>query len=364
MIHTLELFGVYLGTRLGLYDALDRPGRSRPASWPSGPASPRATPASGSSSRRSPGVLARRRRRPADRPRPAAIALPAAHGGVARRPRSTPTTWPRSRAMVVGIGRCSTMSSTPTAPAAACPSPATARTSAAARAASTGRRSPPTWSKTWLPAVPDVAERLARRRPGRRPGLRAAAGRPSPCRRRGRWRRVIGRRHRRRLDRRGPRRTPRGRASTSASSRGADGRRRLSGHGPLDVVLVLEALHDMRGPVGRAGRRPRRPRAGRLVVVADEAVAEAFVAPGDDVERMMYGWSVVHCLPAAMAEQPSAAIGTVDPSRDRAALRPRGRLRALRGAGDRQPAVPFLPDALDSRPPGRPSSRREQRSTP
>src|SRR3546814_20391601 len=26
---------------------------------------------------------------------------------------------------------------------------------------------------------------------------------------------------------------------------------------------------------------------------------------------MMYGWSVVHCLPAAMAEQPSAALGTV-----------------------------------------------------
>jgi len=25
----------------------------------------------------------------------------------------------------------------------------------------------------------------------------------------------------------------------------------------------------------------------------------------------MYGWSISHCLPAAMAEQPSAAIGTV-----------------------------------------------------
>jgi hypothetical protein len=26
---------------------------------------------------------------------------------------------------------------------------------------------------------------------------------------------------------------------------------------------------------------------------------------------MMYGWSVSHCLPAAMVEQPSAALGTV-----------------------------------------------------
>jgi hypothetical protein len=29
------------------------------------------------------------------------------------------------------------------------------------------------------------------------------------------------------------------------------------------------------------------------------------------LERMMYGWSITHCLPAAMVEQPSAAIGTV-----------------------------------------------------
>ena len=25
----------------------------------------------------------------------------------------------------------------------------------------------------------------------------------------------------------------------------------------------------------------------------------------------MYGWSIVHCLPVAMSESPSAAIGTV-----------------------------------------------------
>ena len=47
------------------------------------------------------------------------------------------------------------------------------------------------------------------------------------------------------------------------------------------------------------------------LLVADEAVAPTFTAPGDDLERMMYGWSITHCLPAAMADQPSAAIGTV-----------------------------------------------------
>ena len=47
------------------------------------------------------------------------------------------------------------------------------------------------------------------------------------------------------------------------------------------------------------------------MLVADERVADSFTAPGDQVERMMYGWSVVHCLPVSLAEQPSAALGTV-----------------------------------------------------
>jgi hypothetical protein len=46
---------------------------------------------------------------------------------------------------------------------------------------------------------------------------------------------------------------------------------------------------------------------GRAVLVVDERVADSFTAPGDAVERMMYGWSVTHCLPASRAEQPSAA---------------------------------------------------------
>src|SRR5262245_33946435 len=50
---------------------------------------------------------------------------------------------------------------------------------------------------------------------------------------------------------------------------------------------------------------------GGSVLVADEKVGDHFHAPADDVERLMYGWSIVHCLPVALAEQPSAAIGTV-----------------------------------------------------
>jgi 2-polyprenyl-3-methyl-5-hydroxy-6-metoxy-1,4-benzoquinol methylase len=99
----------------------------------------------------------------------------------------------------------------------------------------------------------------------------------------------------------------------------------LSGLAPLDVVLVLEALHDMSDPAGvlAAARKALAP--GGIAVVADEAVAEHFTAPGDDLERMMYGWSVSHCLPASMVEAGSAALGT--------ALRPGTVAELAAGAG-------------------------------
>jgi hypothetical protein len=47
------------------------------------------------------------------------------------------------------------------------------------------------------------------------------------------------------------------------------------------------------------------------VLVVDERTADTFTAPGDDLERMLYGYSVLLCLPAGMADEPSAATGTV-----------------------------------------------------
>jgi len=45
--------------------------------------------------------------------------------------------------------------------------------------------------------------------------------------------------------------------------------------------------------------------------VVDERVGDAFTADGTDLEWMMYGWSVLHCLPVGMAGSPSAGTGTV-----------------------------------------------------
>jgi 2-polyprenyl-3-methyl-5-hydroxy-6-metoxy-1,4-benzoquinol methylase len=85
----------------------------------------------------------------------------------------------------------------------------------------------------------------------------------------------------------------------------------LTAHGPFHAALILEALHDLARPVDVLAAVRSALAEGGSLLVADEAVAGAFYAPGDDLERMMYGWSITHCLPAAMAEQPSAAIGTV-----------------------------------------------------
>jgi 2-polyprenyl-3-methyl-5-hydroxy-6-metoxy-1,4-benzoquinol methylase len=81
--------------------------------------------------------------------------------------------------------------------------------------------------------------------------------------------------------------------------------------GRFDLVLILEALHDLSRPVDvlRAMRNARGD--GGTVIVMDERVADSFGAIGDLVERFMYAASVLHCLPVGMAEQPSAATGTV-----------------------------------------------------
>ena len=124
---------------------------------------------------------------------------------------------------------------------------------------------------------------------------------------------------------------------------GGDPAVELASYGPVDVVLILEALHDMARPgdILRAARAALAP--GGMVVIADEAVAEVFSAPGDDLERMMYGWSVTHCLPAAMAEPGSAALGTALRPATVAAPRRRGRVRLVRRRRRRRGLLPDLP---------------------
>jgi 2-polyprenyl-3-methyl-5-hydroxy-6-metoxy-1,4-benzoquinol methylase len=81
--------------------------------------------------------------------------------------------------------------------------------------------------------------------------------------------------------------------------------------GQYDFALAVECIHDMSNPVAALTAMRRLVGEGGTVLVVDEKVADRFGAFGDDIERAMYGWSILHCLPVGMVDQPSAETGTV-----------------------------------------------------
>lgn len=101
--------------------------------------------------------------------------------------------------------------------------------------------------------------------------------------------------------------------------------------GRYDLVTLFETVHDMARPVEvlRAARAMLAD--GGAVLVADERVAEEFAAPAADLDRFNYGWSALHCLPASLAEPGSVATGTV--------MRPRTLRHYAEAAGFRRVTV-------------------------
>ncbi len=81
--------------------------------------------------------------------------------------------------------------------------------------------------------------------------------------------------------------------------------------GRYDLVTAFECLHDMSQPVPALKAMRHLAADDGAVLVVDERVGEAFTAAGNDVEWFMYGWSILHCLPVGKAEEPSAETGTV-----------------------------------------------------
>ncbi len=81
--------------------------------------------------------------------------------------------------------------------------------------------------------------------------------------------------------------------------------------GAYDLVLAMECVHDLPDPVAVLGAARRMCAEGGGVLVMDERVPEAFTGPGDPVEQMMYGVSLLVCLPDGLSHRPSVATGTV-----------------------------------------------------
>lgn len=81
--------------------------------------------------------------------------------------------------------------------------------------------------------------------------------------------------------------------------------------GRYDLVTAFECLHDMSDPVGALRNMRRMINGSGAVLIVDERVGDTFTPEGNDVEPMMYGWSVLHCLPVGMVGQDPAGTGTV-----------------------------------------------------
>jgi len=165
--------------------------------------------------------------------------------------------------------------------------------------------------KDWLPAVPEIHERLSSSEPARVGDVACGQGRSSI---------EIARAY--------PNAQVDGidsdRASIEAARKNLEGsgvESRVTFHernaadaglaGRYDLVTIFEALHDMSYPVEVLKAARALLGDGGLVFIGDERTAEEFTAPASEAERLYYGFSVFHCLPAGMVGEGAAGTGTV-----------------------------------------------------
>lgn len=92
--------------------------------------------------------------------------------------------------------------------------------------------------------------------------------------------------------------------------------------GQYDFALAVECVHDMANPVAVLSAMRRLVGPGGTVLIVDEKADESFLPNGADQERVLYGFSILHCLPVGMGDSASAQTGAVmrpDTFRDYAA---------------------------------------------
>jgi SAM-dependent methyltransferase len=85
----------------------------------------------------------------------------------------------------------------------------------------------------------------------------------------------------------------------------------LSELGPFDAASRSNAFTTCRARLTSLAAIHGAVRPDGLVVIMDEAVADEFRAPGDQVEQLMYGFSTLICLPDGPSSTPSEGTGTV-----------------------------------------------------
>jgi 2-polyprenyl-3-methyl-5-hydroxy-6-metoxy-1,4-benzoquinol methylase len=83
--------------------------------------------------------------------------------------------------------------------------------------------------------------------------------------------------------------------------------------GSYDLVLAIAVVHDTPQPVAMLQTMRRLAGDEGVVLVSEPKSGERFLdaANNGEVERSHFAFSVLHCLPVGMAEQPSAGTGTM-----------------------------------------------------
>ncbi len=80
---------------------------------------------------------------------------------------------------------------------------------------------------------------------------------------------------------------------------------------PHDLVIALECVHDMPDPVSVLRAMRGMAADDGHVLVVDARTEDAFTAPGSEMERLFYGFSVTTCLPDGRSHEQSVGTGTV-----------------------------------------------------
>ncbi|MDX2091904.1 MAG: methyltransferase domain-containing protein [Kofleriaceae bacterium] len=81
--------------------------------------------------------------------------------------------------------------------------------------------------------------------------------------------------------------------------------------GDYDLATGFEMLHDLSQPVAALKTMKRLVGDKGSVLIVDERVGDEFSTKADEVERLMYGWSITMCLPNGKDDKVSAETGTV-----------------------------------------------------
>lgn len=78
-----------------------------------------------------------------------------------------------------------------------------------------------------------------------------------------------------------------------------------------DLAIACECIHDMPQPVPVLATMRRLIGDRGAAVIVDEAAGDTFEAPSNELEQVLYGYSIFVCLPDGMSHPGSVGTGTV-----------------------------------------------------